>query len=82
MYKIALLQDSRVKLRVYARARLPHYWIVNIPDRRVEACESPINQADGPGYAIRRDYGPDQAVPVILDGQQVGAIAVDEILPA
>lgn len=76
-----LLQEGRVKLRVYAQARLPHYWIVNITERRVEAYESPINTPDGPGYATRRDYGMGQEVPVILGGHQVGTIAVDEILP-
>ena len=78
----SLPQDSQVKLRIYAQARLPYYWIVNIPERRIEAYESPMNQADRPGYAIRRDYRAGQRVPVILDGEQVGTIAVDEILPA
>ena len=78
----SLPQDSQIKLRIYAQARLPYYWIVNIPERRIEAYESPMNQADGPGYAIRRDYGAGQRVPVILDGEQVGILAVDEILPA
>ena len=78
----SLPQARRGKLRVYAQARLPHYWIVNIPERRVEAYESPINRPEGPGFAIRRDYGQGQEVPVILDGRQVGTIAVDEILPA
>ena len=78
----SLLQDRRVKLRVYAQARLPHYWVVNITDRRVEVYEAPVNREGGPGYAIRHDYLPGQDVPVVLDGQQVGTIAVDEILPA
>ena len=78
----SLLQDSRVKLRVYAQARLPHYWIVNIAERRIETYEAPVNREDGPSYAVRRDYGAGQRVPVILDGEQVGAIAVDEVLPA
>ena len=78
----SLTQDRQAKLRVYAQARLPYYWIVNIPERRVEAYESPMNQANGPGFAVRRDYGAGQRVPVILDGAQVGTIAVNEILPA
>ena len=78
----SLLVDRRNKLRVYAQARLPRYWIANIPERRIETYESPINQADGPSYAIRHDYTSGQRVPVILDGEQLGTIAVDEILPA
>ncbi len=78
----SLLIDRRNKLQVYAQVRLPHYWIVNILDRRIETYEGPVNQADGPGYSIRRDYLPGQSVPVILDDLQVGTIAVSGILPA
>ena len=78
----SLLIDRRDKLRVYAQARLPRYWIINIPDRRIETYEMPINQVDGPGYATRRDYLPGQSVPVVLDQSQIGLIAVNEILPA
>ncbi len=74
--------DRGIKLRAYAQSRLPWYVIVNIPDRRVEVFEQPINLADGPGYAVRRDYLPGQSVPLVLYGTQVGLIAVDEIFPA
>jgi len=32
-------------------------------------------------YATRHDFLPGQQVPVVIDGQQLGQIAVDDILP-
>lgn len=41
------LKDSTLKLRAYARAGLPDYWIVNLPERRVEVYRDP-EQVPGP----------------------------------
>jgi Uma2 family endonuclease len=61
----------------YARGGIPIYWIVNLVDRQVEVYTDP-----GPaGYASRQDFLCGQQVPVVIDGQQVGQIAVDDILP-
>lgn len=78
----SLAIDRGIKLRAYAQSRLPWYGIINIPDRRVEVYEKPMNLADGPGHAVRCDYLPGQSMPVVLDGDRVGWIAVDEIFPA
>jgi Uma2 family endonuclease len=62
---------------VYGRAGIPVYWIVNLVDRQVEVYTDP-----GPtGYAVRKDFLSGQQVPVVIDGQQGGQIAVDDILP-
>ena len=61
----------------YARGGIPVYWIVNLVDRQVEVYTDP-----GPaGYASRKDFVSGQRVPVVIDGQQSGQIAVDDILP-
>jgi Uma2 family endonuclease len=61
----------------YARGGILIYWIVNLIDRQVEVYTDP-----GPaGYATRQDFPSGQQVPVVIDGQQVGQIAVDDILP-
>jgi len=72
----SLLQDLRVKLPVYARAGIPVYWLVNIPNCRLEVYDGPTAS----GYAQRRDFGPDDEVPVVLDGREVGRIAASEFL--
>jgi len=72
-----LATDRGEKLRTYARAAIPIYWIVNLVDRQVEVYT-------GPGvddYATRQDFRPGQQVPLVIDGQQLGQIAVDDILP-
>jgi Uma2 family endonuclease len=62
---------------VYARGRIPIYWIVNLVDRSVEVYTDP----GAAGYASRKDFLPGQYVPVVIDGQQTGQIAVDDVLP-
>jgi Uma2 family endonuclease len=76
----SLAQDQTTKLAIYAAARLPVYWIVNLVDRRVEVYTGPRG-GKNPTYRTRRDYGPDDAVPVTLAGRTAGSIPVREILP-
>jgi Uma2 family endonuclease len=73
--------DQGPKLRAYARANIPVYWIVNLIDRRVEVYTQPSGPTDTPAYGQRLDYGPGDAVPVVLDGNQVGQVAVNDLLP-
>lgn len=76
----SLAQDQGYKVRLYARNRIPVYWIVNLVDRRVEVYTSPRGGRN-PTYRTRTDYAPGAAVPVVVGGRAVGAIPVDEILP-
>ncbi len=73
--------DQSDKQRIYARDGVIRYWIVNIPDRRVEVYTDPQPAGDPPSYATRTDYPSGTLVPFVLDGATVGTIAVDEILP-
>jgi Uma2 family endonuclease len=73
----SLADDRELGARVYGPAGLPVYWIVNVVDRQVEVYTDP-----GPGgYASRRDCRASDAIPVVIDGQPLGQIAVDDILP-
>ena len=78
----SLAADRGVKHRVYARAGIPVYWIVNIPDRQIEVYTAPQPALDPPAYAARTDYPAGASVLVILDGVAVGFVNVDDILPA
>jgi hypothetical protein len=74
------LQDRNDKGRVYARARIPVYWVVNLMDRAIEVYTEP-RSGRSPVYRRRQDYQADQSVPVVLQGQEVGRIAVRDVLP-
>ncbi len=76
-----LLQDRQFKKRVDGRARVPVYWIVNIPDRRVEIHTSPTGPAPEAGYLHRQDYGENESVPLVLDGVEAARIPVRDLLP-
>jgi Uma2 family endonuclease len=72
-----LAQDRGRKSLAYATAGIPVYWIVNLVDRQVEVYTDP-----GPaGYASHQVYLPGQQVPVVVDGRQIGQVAVNAILP-
>lgn len=73
--------DRTVKQRVYARAGIPKYWIVNVVDTQLEVYTDPDPTADPPAYRTRTDYAPGQDVPLVLDGQTVATIPVAELLP-
>jgi Uma2 family endonuclease len=73
--------DRRDKGRIYARAGIPVYWIVNVADRQIEVYSDPDTAANPPEYRTRTDYKPGDAVPVTLDGQVVGTIPASELLP-
>lgn len=73
--------DSGEKKTAYARAGLPVYWIVNVPGKRLEVYNGPSGPSDVPCYSGHASYGPGGEVPVVLDGREVGRIAVNDILP-
>ena len=75
------LARDRIKAGIYARARIPVYWIVNLVDRQVEVYTDPTGPDADPRYRQRQDYRMGDHVPVVIDGREVGRIAVADILP-
>ena len=76
-----LERDRSLKRRLYARAGVELYWLVSLPDRRLEVYSRREAGADDVDYGDRRDYGPDEAVPVMIDGTELARITVAEFLP-
>ena len=77
----SLDNDRDDKTRIYSRAGLPVYWIVNLVDRQVEVFEQPSGPTLDPSYSNNRVYHPGDSVPFILDGNAIGLILVDDLLP-
>jgi Uma2 family endonuclease len=76
----AQMPNRQFKLRVYARARIPVYWIINLVASRIELYTQP-KAGKAPGYRQRQEYGPEDTVPLVLASQEVGQIPVRELLP-
>ncbi len=77
----SLPDDRGFKMRLYATDRVAVYWIVNLQDGWLEVYTEPSGPAAVPGYGRRSDYGADDEVPVMLDGREVGRVAVRDLLP-
>ncbi len=76
-----LLGDRADKGRIYARANIPVYWIVNLIDRQIEVYEQPSGPTASPSYAAPTIYKPGDSISLNLDGAIVATFAVDELLP-
>lgn len=38
-----LKYDRKIKKKLYAKATIPEYWIINIPDNQIEVFKKPVN---------------------------------------
>ena len=76
-----LRRDRGRKKRIYARAGIPVYWIVNLIKLQIDVYTVPDQQSTPPDYRQRRIYRGADQIPVVLDGQEVGQIMVSDILP-
>jgi Uma2 family endonuclease len=70
-------RDRILKKRIYAAAGIPFYWLINLVKLRIEVYFEP----ESGDYQQCAVDGPDDSVPVILDGRTVGSIPVRSLLP-
>ena len=74
--------DREHKGSLYARAGIPDYWIVNLPDRRVEIYHEPVPDGAasfGWRYGRAVTVGPDQRISPLA--APAAEIAVADLLP-
>jgi hypothetical protein len=74
--------DRGLRWRRYAAARLMSYWIVNLNDRRVEAYSDPTGRGGSARYNILSTFKEGDSIPLVIDGVEIGRIAVNDVLPA
>jgi len=77
----SLALDRGPKAQIYARAGIPEYWIVNVPDRQIEVYTNPDASANPPAYSTRTDYHIADAVPLVLAGVTVATLPVADLIP-
>jgi Uma2 family endonuclease len=76
-----LQRDRTVKKGIYAGAGISIYWIVNLVEEQVEVYSQPLVEVEQPDYSQRLDFGRSAVIPIIIEGIEIGAIAVDALLP-
>jgi Uma2 family endonuclease len=77
----SLLRDRSIKKRLYARAGYSIYWLINLVANRIEVYTEPTGPAAKPDYIHRQDFGPDEMIPLVIEGREVGRLAVRDLLP-
>jgi hypothetical protein len=75
-----LEDDRQEKGQIYARARIPIYWIVNLSEQQVEVYTEPKGGKE-PAYRRRTDYAIDAKVPLVLAEEPIAQIAAIDLLP-
>jgi len=76
----SLAYDRDAKARLYARAQIAVYWIVNLVDMQVEVYSDPSGPAANPGYRQHQTYRTGAVLPLVIGSQNVGSIAVRDLL--
>jgi Uma2 family endonuclease len=76
----SLSRDRRDKVPIYAAARIPEYWIVNLVDAVVEVYTDPRGRR-APKYNRLVSFLKSQMVPLSLHGKKIANLSFRDILP-
>ena len=76
----SLRRDRGFKSQIYARGGIPIYWVVNVDERKIEVYSHPSGSGEAAVYARCTEYAETDAVPLVLDGQTFGSIAVADVM--
>jgi len=74
-------RDRTLKQRLYGRAGIPVYWIVNLVERQLEVYSQPVELPSGPLYQQRQDYSLSDAVEVAIGDRTAGSLRVRDLFP-
>lgn len=79
----SLERDRTIKKRIYARAGIPIYWIVNLPERQIEVYSQPDNNLEGErsDYQQCQIFNAATEVPIYLSGKNIGNLKGQDIFP-
>ena len=76
-----LSEDRGLKARIYARAGIPTYWIVNLVNGQVEILTDPTGPDPSPRYRSREVVGAGGVLSPVVEGRRLGPIAARDVLP-
>lgn len=73
--------DYHDKLSLYAEAGAPAYWVVDLEARKITVHSQPMRRGDESIFGRVETFADAAEVAVLLDGREVGRIAVKDVLP-
>lgn len=76
-----LRDDRGLKKQIYAHARVPEYWIVNLVDRQLEVYQRPTGSGLKADYEVARTLSLNESVSVRIGSKTVGPIPVKSLFP-
>ena len=76
-----LRDDRGLKKQIYAHARIPEYWIVNLIDEQLEVYQRPVGSALKADYEVTRTLKLTESVSVRIGNKVIGPILVRSMFP-
>ncbi len=76
----SLAHDRDAKGRLYARAGIATFWIINLVDMQVEVYSEPSGPIANPGYRQHQTYRTGEVIPLVIAGQSVVSVPVRDLL--
>jgi Uma2 family endonuclease len=76
-----LERDRRLKRRIYARAGIPVYWLINLVESCVEVYTAPLSESVEADYQQLQLCHLSDSVSVIIEGKEIAQFTVRELLP-
>lgn len=76
-----LQRDQVTKKRLYARAGILIYWIINLIDRQIEVYTEPTGATTAPDYSRQQIYKLSDMIPVVIEGREITRLPVKDLLP-
>jgi Uma2 family endonuclease len=77
----SLLKDRRLKARIYSRAGILTYWLLNLMDSQLEVFTNPSGPVPMPGYQEHRVYRIEDRISLVIGLNDVGTIRIGNLIP-
>jgi Uma2 family endonuclease len=76
-----LERDRTSKKRLYARTGILVYWLVNLPEQKIEVYTQPTISTIEPTYQQCQNYSLSDEIIVLIGELEVGRVAVRDLIP-
>jgi Uma2 family endonuclease len=73
--------DTTLKAALYARAGIVEYWVVNLPQQRVERFSRPVLQGATAAYSNHEAFAKSTKLPLTVEGRTIAELPVASFLP-